>query len=110
MPELSEIKTLELPVLQSVMSEVNANPILNGVDPLAALTDNLNQHIVAEAFKPKAPAPWEVTSFATPSTIPEDESFGFANHETLPRQMSSRLHSQVIPGNKASIRCCTPQF
>ena len=86
--------------LQSVVSEAGANPILNAVDPLAALTDNLNQHIVAEAFKPRAPAPWEINSFAPPSTIPEEDSFAVSEtvHETLPTQRSSRLPSQALPG------------
>ena len=49
------------------------NPFLAGPDPLAALTKNLDQHITAEAFKPRAPAPWESNAFQAPVTIPEDE-------------------------------------
>lgn len=86
------------PSLQSIASEAGANPIFSGVDPLAALTDNLNQHIVAEAFKPRAPAPWELNAFAPSPTIPEEDSFTFTERDELPRRQSSRLPSQAIEG------------
>lgn len=81
-----------------MVSEVGANPIFSGVDPLAALTDNLDKQIVADAFKPRAPAPWEVNAFEPPSTIPEDDSFGLGDREVLPSRRSSRLPSQAIDG------------
>ena len=82
-----------------MLSEAGANPIFSGVDPLAALTDNLDKQIVADAFKPRAPAPWELNAFEPPTTIPEDDSFGIQNREVLPTRRSSRLPSQAIEGH-----------
>ena len=91
----------QLSGLQSVASEAGgANPIFSGVDPLAALTDNLNQHIVAEAFKPKAPAPWEINAFEPPTTIPEEDSLAHLEREVLPSRRSSRLPSQAVDGEQ----------
>lgn len=92
-----------------MVSEAGANPIFSAADPLAALTENLDQHIVAEAFKPRAAAPWEVNTFEPPTTIPEEESFTFADRETLHRRQSSRLPSQVVDGGSHLGRI-TPSF
>ena len=78
---------------------------LGGPDPLAALTDNLNQHITAEAFKPRAPPPWETNTFQPPVPIPEEASSNeneYANGDPLEdmlRGESSQNHAEEAPGN-----------
>lgn len=62
-----------------LMQSVVETTFLAGPDPLAALTSNLNQHITAEAFKPRAPAPWETNAFQTPDTIPEGETVEYGD-------------------------------
>lgn len=55
-------------MLQSMRSDTGT-PLFGGADPLAALTDNLGQHLAQQAFKKRAPAPWELA----PAPIPEEE-------------------------------------
>lgn len=74
--------------LQSLLE--GANSFLAGPDPLAALTENLNQHITAEAFKPRPPAPWELQATAT---IPEEPGYGHADSDA-PESAVSRRESR----------------
>lgn len=83
--------------LQSVVLE-GANSFLAGPDPLAALTENLNQHITAEVFKPRPPAPWELQP---PATIPEEPGYGYAESEAPGSAISyrgSRDFGSTAPG------------
>jgi hypothetical protein len=85
-----------------------STPLFAGADPLAALTENLNQHITSEAFKPRAAAPWELNTFDPPSTIPEEETFGFADREASGSRRVSREVSQQIPGGFCNL--CTKSY